>query len=165
MFTKLRFCPAVLAIGLVMPMASFSAEGSLEPGSYACIAQRAEGMQGNADPGKRGWGRIEIAPEQERFLVKISKIDEDQRRWCSSASVGQLGKEDHRRLWWECKASYELTFSQAKYSLPLRGEYLHTFHGSAHGTFHMTVTLTYVFVLADYDVGNFYLEEGVCQKQ
>ena len=161
-FAKLAYRPAVLTIGLVMPMASFSAEGSLQPGSYACIAQRAEGIQSKADTDKRTWGRIAVAPE--RFLVKTAKISEDQRRWCSSASVGQPGIEDHRRLRWECKTGYELTFSQGKYSLPLRGDNLHTFHGSAYGTFHMTVTLTYVFVLADYDVGNFYLEEGVCQK-
>jgi hypothetical protein len=162
-FTKLAYRPAVLAIGLVMPMASFSAEEPLQPGSYACIAQRVLGMQGKAETGKRTWGRIALAPEQERFLVKTAKINEDQRRWCSSASVGQLGIEDYRRLWWECKTSYELTFSRGKYSLPLRSDNLYIFHDSLYGTFHLGVT--YVFFSADFNVGNYYLEEGVCQKQ
>jgi len=164
-FKTLAYRPAVLAVGLVMPTALFPAQGPLQPGSYACIAQRVIGMQGKAETNKRTWGRIALAPEQERFLVKTAKINEDQRRWCSSATVGKLGIEDHRRLWWECKTSYELTFSRGKYSLPLRGDNLHIFHDGIYGTFHMTVFMTYVFFSADFNVGNYYLEEGVCQKQ
>jgi hypothetical protein len=133
-------------------------------GNYACIAHRTVGLQSDSEKRDRFAGKIQLPVEGERFLLKIAEINNNDRAWCRTAKPGTLNVEDEYSYWWLCKSASEVTFSQGKYGLPLRGDGLHLFQDRLGGWFHIIQGLTYIFAYTDFG-GNFYLEEGVCQKQ
>ena len=133
-------------------------------GSYPCVVHRTVGLQSDATKRERFAGAIKQPVEAERLLLKIAPINNDERTWCQKAKAGVQSVRDEYDLWWKCKSTSEVTFSQGKNSMPLRSDDIHIFRERLGGWLHIIKGLKYTYAYPDYS-GNFYLEERVCQKQ
>jgi hypothetical protein len=128
--------------------------------TYACMAQRVVGIQGDKSKGTRYHGPIVPPPEDERFLITITAIDETKREWCSSPIYQP---KEGLRFWYFCRTKFELRFSKGKGGMSLRSDDVHVFHDELLDNFQITIDFSYRYSRSDY-VGNHYLEEGECQK-
>lgn len=142
---------------------ALAASTQVTSGSYACIAQRSVGIQGEAGHHKRVAGRITLPAEKKAFVVQIKKITKIKNGWCQSSKVSSDTMATGYNYWFECGTKYELTFSKGKYPMTFRGSNAHVFRSNVDGLFHVADDLTYVFFYSDLS-GNFYLEEGGCKK-
>ncbi len=133
-------------------------------GNYICVAHRSVGLQSDPQKRERFAGRIKLSSEEESFLLKIANIENTDREWCRTAKPGVLYLDSEFEYWWSCKTKSEATFSKDKYGLPLRSDGTNVFKERLSGWFHIAQDLKYVFSYTDYG-GNYYLEEGVCQKR
>lgn len=128
-------------------------------GTYACVAQRVVGIQGEGS--SRHHGSIKLREEKLSFLLTITKIKKEDRMWCYMDDDPPL-KRDPFYHWWECESRSKATFSKEKYPLPFRGDGKHVFLESVNGTFHISIGGKYTFSYNNL-AGNFYLEEGICK--
>lgn len=133
-------------------------------GTFACVAERAVGLQGEPGGDQRYAGRIQLSPGERRFTITIDRTERGRGKRCRISKPGAADSpvEDEYSLWWFCKATSELRFSAGKYAEPLRGDDLHIFRDRLSGWLHLADDLRYVFAYTDFG-GNFFLEEGSCQ--
>lgn len=162
---------------------SFAPPGSSLPelGAYACVVHRTVGFQGDAKTGKRFSGAIKLPAEQATYTLTLKKRSDGLvgSSYCAEAkphgpepdfykpekapatSMRYYSDIDH---WFTCKATYELQLSASKVTSALRGDDRYTFmdEGLSH-VFHLFGGQGFVYTYDD-SAGNFYMEEGQCQK-
>jgi hypothetical protein len=149
-------------------------------GAYACIVHRAVGFQGDRDKGERTAGRITLPDEQAHFTLTLKQRADGMAasRYCNEAKPhgpgrdyqppkpGEYGMRYYSDLsyWFYCKATYELQLSPAKVRAAMRGDYPYKFRDhSGDANFKFSGGKNFVYTYDD-SAGNFYMEEGECQK-
>jgi len=163
---------------------SFDSPGASPPpelGAYACIVHRAVGIQGDGKKGERFAGPIKLLDEQAKFTLTLKKRDDGLigSSYCAEAKPhgpepdfykpGKPVESGFRYYsdldyWFTCKATYEMQLSPSKMASALRGDDRHMFIGYGH--WHMFRLFGGQSFLHTYDdsAGNWYMEEGQCQK-
>lgn len=142
-------------------------EWTIEPGVYHCLTYRMIGLHGEA--ADRFAGKIKLTREEERFWVKIGapQFDDYELDFCKRYPVVPNAKVS-LIVWWHCAADSEVTFSENKSILPMRGnvnneqgQYRQLTDGSF---FKIFQDLTYVLFDSYDSKKRYYLEEGACEK-
>lgn len=154
----------LLIILFIIGSTAYGKEEKVEYGTYACIAQRTVGLQGDSESGHRTYGKIKLSADKEHFLATISRIDDNDRTWCKTAKVGDGIVTNEYRFWWYCKTKNQLSFSKSKYPLKFRSDGMHVFRSELDSVFHIFNEEKYIFYSTSLE-GDFYLEEGVCQRK
>lgn len=160
MSRPLALAPLVAVAALVCAAPSV---GEPRLGRYACVADRAVGLQG-APTGDRYGGRIELPAAEKRFGLTLDRTEIGRGRKCrpGQPAVAEPASSDAYLRWWLCQATTEATFSGGKYEAPLRGDDLNIFRDRLSGWLHLADDLRYLFAYTDF-AGNFFLEEGTCE--
>ena len=117
-------------------------------------------LQDDTAGARRYAGRIELRAPERHFGITLGRTEVGQGRRCKP---GQPPTADEYSRWWFCQARTELTFSAGKYEPSLRGDDFHIFRDRLSGWLHLADDLRYVFAYTDFG-GNFFLEEGTCQR-
>ena len=122
-------------------------------GSYACVVHRTVGLQSDATKQERFAGAIKQPVEAERFAHGVRR----QKPACSlcvtNMTYGGNASPPRRSRFHRAKTACPCVAMTSIFSESGLGGWLHIIKG-----------LKYTYAYPDYS-GNFYLEEGVCQKQ
>jgi hypothetical protein len=153
--------PTARCLALAALICAAPAAGEPRLGSYACMADRAVGLQGVPTGGRYG-GRIELPPAEKHFGLTLSRTEIGRGRKCRPGQPEAAGGDGYHR-WWLCQATTEAAFSGGKYDGPLRGDDLNIFRDRLSGWLHLADDLRYLFAYTDF-AGNFFLEEGTCER-
>jgi len=139
------------------------------------------GVQSDAQAGERFAGAIKLPPEKATFTLTLKKRNDGLAgsSYCAEAKPHgpesdfyKPGKAPETGLryysdidyWFACKATYELQLSPAKVVAALRGDDRYTFMDKFQWqVFHLFGGQGFVYTHDD-SAGNFYMEEGQCQK-
>ena len=165
MHTQFKSINFILLVTLIiLGNTAHGKEENVDYGTYACIAQRTVGLQGDRESGQRTHGKIILPAEQDHFLVTISRIEDNDRTWCKNSKVGNRLVTNEYRFWWYCRTKNQLSFSKDKYPLNFRSDEMNIFRSELDPVFHITNDGRYIFYSTNLE-GDFYLEEGVCQRK
>lgn len=130
---------------------------------YACVAQRVVGIQGDGDIGARVHGRINLGDSERAFLFTLVELDEDSRP--ATCLLPEKARDNFLFNHFQCDMSIEMTFSKGKNQPVLRSADGFHFISSMLGhSFYFFGDFHYVFNYTNH-IGDWYLEEGECQKK
>jgi hypothetical protein len=162
---------------------SFAPPGASPPelGAYACVVHRTAGIQGDSKTGERFSGAIKLPTEQAAFTLTLKKRSDGLAgsSYCAEAKphdpepdfykpgkASTTGMRYYSDIdyWFTCKAAYELQLSPSKVVAALRGDDPYTFTDEGHWhIFHLFGSGRFMYTYDD-AAGNWYMEEGQCQK-
>jgi hypothetical protein len=165
-----KFVLALAAGGSVLGANAETSRGDY--GTYNCRAHRVVGIQGD-----QIWGEIDLPEEKRAFVIHIQQITAEEksdaeRLYCANLSAlkrDQPLSVPEYDVWWHCRTSSRLTFSQGKSQRELRGDggwtvVGQTFNDSLRGYFHIKGQ-RYWYAYQELPLEYYYLEEGECMRK
>jgi hypothetical protein len=154
------------SVALILPVVVAVAADQVEYGTYACITQRLVGHQTSEQDKVRRSGSLR--PLTDRFLVIIEKIKREPGEMCDPTEpITSLHKAPRTyEWWWECDSKNKATFSSKSPSIKdnFRSDEMNVFLDEVgRSSFWLTDKGEYRLVYDNFG-GDYYLEEGVCQR-